>query len=100
MAEKLHPCGKPPLLTFRYVFAVPKSDAPKPAFIEKFSLAVVVTIFTVPPTEQSESIEEPPPFCSWIASVASANPIQLFQYMLPEVRPEIGIPFRSTEMFS
>ena len=68
--------------------------------IDILSAAEFVTMLIDPPTEQSVSMEAPAPFWTWIAEVAPARPIQLFQYIPPEVSPEIGIPLRDTEMFS
>ena len=54
----------------------------------------------MPPMAQSASIDAPMPFCSCTAHVASARPIQLLQYIEPDVSPCIGMPFSMMAMLS
>ena len=97
---RFQPFGMLPVEMFMNALFAPAPVWYQPASARGLSDGRIVRMLTVPPTELSESIEFPIPFWTWIEAVASERPIQLFQYMLPEVSPEMGIPFRRTEMFS
>ena len=82
------------------VFVSPVSVVEMPNAAPGVPSEVFVMMFTMPPMAQSATIEAPMPFCICTAYVASARPIQLLQYMEPEVRPWIGMPLRRMAMLS
>src|SRR5690606_29063534 len=53
---------------------------------------VLVTMFTVPPTDEMANLEDPNPLCTWTALATSVTPCQLDQYILPSSIPLMGCP--------